>query len=139
MRTTLIGRKGKSGQDCKSRNKKKKREQRTGSCSRSDVLTECCLSPAHHPPCLPCVLRQALQRRQTNHWSLVHPHPSPSLHLSVSLQPRHRKRDALQCCSLRRPLPAAVLLSQTGASRPERLHHPALTGGETRPGCSAIV
>lgn len=136
--------KGKSGQDWNSRSNTKVR--RGPKRTEDRIITPCwktnkqwcwlsVSSALCLPPSPPCVLRQALQRRKTNQCSLVLPHPSLSLHLSVSSSEvrssavLHTEATTASCLSL----------SQTGARRQELRHHPALTGGKTPQRCSAAA
>lgn len=89
------------------------------------TLTEFCPQsvcfPAQCPP------SDTLQRRKTNQRPPVHPHPShPAPTSRCVAASSSQKWDALQCCTLRRRLPAAHY-----RRRQELLHHPALSRGKS--------
>lgn len=91
------------------------------------------------PPCPPCVLRQALQRRKTNQCSPGH--PDPSLPLSICLHHCNLASD-VQCSAVLHTEETStncLFLSQTRTRRQELRHHPALTGGKTPQRCSAAA
>lgn len=104
------------------------------------MLTEIHPSPACQPA-PPRVLRQALQRRQTNQRSPVPPRPSHSHPTSLY---RSHLTSEVWCSAVlhtlrRLPASSCSFLSLTRARRQELLHHPALTGGKTAQGCSAVA